>query len=258
LSVEDGTGFRQNIFRKESKQIMSEETPETPEAPIARLEIRPIPQETIYVPIIGTSPLIVSRFSEKAKQQMLDTQQGRRRPRTARDPDEEYRASLYKGTNARRNTLYGFPASGFKQATVGAARFYGKDVKMTELRQFMFFKGRYFPEEGQQLTVINGTPVMRQDYVRLAGAGRPADLRFRGMFEQWTAVLVVSYTSSALTRDSALSLIDAGGTGVGVGEWRPEHKGEFGTYAIDDSRTSEDARREIESLRAADREEGAS
>ena len=33
-----------------------------------------------------------------------------------------------------------------------------------------------------------------------------------------------------------LSLIDAGGMGIGVGEWRPEKDGAFGTYRIDPSR----------------------
>lgn len=39
--------------------------------------------------------------------------------------------------------------------------------------------------------------------------------------------------TSSLSRQSVLSLIDAGGMGIGVGEWRPEKRGEFGTYAID-------------------------
>ncbi len=65
------------------------------------IQISRIGTETVRVPIIGTMPLIVSNFSEKAKRQMLDAQQGRKSPKVA-----------------------------FKQATVGAARFYGKDVRM--------------------------------------------------------------------------------------------------------------------------------
>jgi hypothetical protein len=52
-------------------------------------------------------------------------------------------------------------------------------------------------------------------------------------------VLVVTYVTSALTRGSVLSLIDAGGMGVGVGEWRPEKNGDFGTYRIDPDRPVE-------------------
>jgi hypothetical protein len=32
---------------------------------------------------------------------------------------------------------------------------------------------------------------------------------------------------------------EAGGMGIGVGEWRPEKRGEFGTYAVDVSKEIE-------------------
>lgn len=224
--------------------------PENPVNPI--LVVSRIPTTTMYVPIVGTSPLIVSKFSTKAKQQMLDAQQGRKSPKKMRDPEQEYLDSMYTGLDGKGTQLYGFPVTGFKAATVSAARFYGKDVKMTELRQFIFMKGRFFPEEGQQLAVIDGTPHIREDYVRLAGAGRPADLRYRAEFTDWKAVLEVSYVTSLLSQESVLSLIDAGGFGVGVGEWRPEHRGEFGTFTLDESRDSGQAKAWIEQLEAND------
>lgn len=225
-------------------------SPENPVNPI--LVVTRIPTTTMFVPIVGTTPLIVSKFSDKAKRQMLDAQQGRKSPKQARDPEREYLDSMYTGYDPSGKQLYGFPVTGFKAATVSAARFYGKDVKMTELRQFIFMKGRFFPEEGQQLAVIDGTPHMREDYVRLAGAGRPADLRYRAEYTDWRAVLEVTYVSSLLSKESVLSLIDAGGFGVGVGEWRPEHRGEFGTYTIDETRDSAQAQAWIEALEAAD------
>jgi len=77
---------------------------------------------------------------------------------------------------------------------------------------------------------------MREDVVRLGGVSRSADLRYRPEFPEWSTALEVTYVLSSLSRDSVLSLIDAGGLGIGVGEWRPEHRGEFGTYMIDPSR----------------------
>ena len=52
-------------------------------------------------------------------------------------------------------------------------------------------------------------------------------------------MLTVTYVKSMLTRDSMLSLIEAGGLGIGVGEWRPEKGGDYGTYAIDVDRSVE-------------------
>lgn len=190
-----------------------------------------IPSETIRIPIIGTAPLIVHNFSQKSKTQMLDSQQGRKNPKQMRDPQAEYEASFYRLTGDR----YGFPVTAFKAATIGAARFYGKDVSMTSLRQFVFFRGEMTDADPQQLVEIVGTPQMREDVVRLGGPSRSADLRYRPEFRQWATILEVTYVASSLSRNSVLSLIDAGGMGIGVGEWRPEKRGEFGTYAIDTS-----------------------
>lgn len=193
-----------------------------------QIHIKEVATGQIIVPIVGTMPLIVHNFSEKAKRQMLDAQQGRKTPKEARDPQAEYEASFYRTKNG-----YGFPVTAFKSATVGAARFFGKDVKMTELRQFMFFHGHISDNDPQALVEIHGEPRMREDVVRLSGPSRSADLRYRPEFPEWSTELVITYVESSLSFDSVLSLVNAGGLGIGVGEWRPEKRGEFGTYKID-------------------------
>lgn len=200
----------------------------------AAIQIDKIASETIRVPIVGTMPLIVHNFSEKSKRQMLDAQQGRKSPKQIRDPQAEYEAAFYRTKDG-----YGFPVTAFKAATVGAARFYGKDVRMTELRQFLFMHGEISENDPQALVPIEGEPRMREDIVRLGGPSRSADLRYRPEFPEWSTTLTVTYVTSSLSRSSVLSLIDAGGLGIGVGEWRPEKRGEFGTYKIDPSRDVE-------------------
>lgn len=197
-----------------------------------QLQIDRIGAETLRVPIVGTSPLIVHNFSDKSKRQMLEAQQGKKRIKEIRDPQAEYLAAFYRISD-ESGERYGFPVTAFKAATIGAARFYGKSVSMTSLRQFMFFRGVLTNGDPQQLVEIDGEPRMREDVVRLAGPSRSADLRYRPEFPEWSATLTITYVTSALARSSVLSLIDAGGMGVGVGEWRPERRGEFGTYAID-------------------------
>lgn len=199
----------------------------------AQVAISRIGTETLRVPILGTAPLIVHRFSEKAKRQMLDAMQGRKTPKTAKDPEADYEASFYKTDEGG----YGFPVIAFKAATVGGARFYGKSISMTALRQFVFFDAPFSKEAGQKLAPITGEPHMREDVVRVGMGG--SDLRYRPEFTEWSTSFEVVYVSSMLTRESVLSLIEAGGMGVGVGEWRPEKKGDFGTYCIDPSRDIE-------------------
>lgn len=197
----------------------------------ATIEIHQIAAETLLVPLVGTTPLIVHRFSEKAKRQMLDNMQGRKSPKQAKDPQAEYEAAFYRLGDGG----YGFPSLAFKAATVGGARFYS-GVTMTALKQFMYLRGEV-GDDGRALTRIEGDPIMREDVVTVGRNG--SDLRYRPQFSEWTATLEVTYVTSALTRGSVLSLIDAGGMGVGVGEWRPEKDGDFGTYRVDPAREVE-------------------
>lgn len=202
-----------------------------PEAEVAKIEIDRIAAETVLVPIVGTTPLIMHRFSEKAKKQMLDAMQGRRTPKSPKDPEEEYQSAFYRLADGEP----GFPVLAFKDATIGGARFYS-GVTMTELRQYMFFRGEV-GSDGRALVKIEGEPSMREDVVKVGRSG--ADLRYRPQFTEWKAIVPITYVVSALTRDSLLSLIDAGGFGVGVGEWRPEKNGDFGTYRVDPDRAVE-------------------
>lgn len=199
-----------------------------------RINIQRVSTETMIVPIIGDTPLIMHNFSEKARKQMLDGMQGKKSVKEPKNPQAEYEAAFYRIADENHpGDRYGFPVTGFKKATIGGARFYDKSVSMTALRQFLFFKGVITKADPQPLVEIIGEPEMREDVVRLGGASRSPDLRYRPMFSPWRTTLTVTYVKSSIDRSSVLSLIEAGGMGVGVGEWRPEKSGEFGKYRID-------------------------
>lgn len=189
----------------------------------ATIKLQRIARETVQVRVVGTAPLICHRFDEKARQMMLDAQQGRKKAKVAKDPQADYERSMYRLTDGR----HGFPVTAFKAATVDAARYF-QGVKMTELRQALLFHG----EGPDRLVAIEGEPAMREDTVRV-GMGT-ADLRYRAMFETWSALLTVTYVPSLLAADSVITLIDAGGTG-GIGEWRPSKAktGSYGTYEVE-------------------------
>lgn len=201
----------------------------------AAMGIPRIQATRVHVPIVGTTPLIVHAWSAKAKREMLAKQQARKAPKELRDPQADYESSLY-----RTETGYGFPSLAFKSAIVSAARLFGRSVKMTELRQFVFISGVPSADRSMLLTPITGEPKMREDTVRI-GMGTTA-LAYRGEFLEWTAVLDLTFVATALDLNSVLSLVDAAGMGVGVGEWRPERSGQNGTFALDETREVETIR----------------
>lgn len=200
----------------------------TPQITISRLNT-----ELVSVPIVGTAPLIQHRWSEKARRQMLDSMQGKKKMKEPKDPEADYRAAMYLMDDGEP----GVPTLAFKAATVRAASYFGKDVAMTTLRQCLFFVGET-TKAGDLLTRLDSytDPVMREDVMRV---GMGTDLRYRPQFEDWSATLTIRVVSSMLSRESLLSLVEAGGMGVGVGEWRPQRSGQFGTYEIDGTRDVE-------------------
>ena len=190
------------------------------------VKLERIQRNVAQIEIKGTAPLIVHRWSEKAKEMMLASQQGKKNPKSIKDPMADYEASMYRFDDGK----HGFPTMGFKSATVkGGGRLFGKNVKMTELRQMLTFQPDGIGTDGTQLTVIHGEPIIREDMVRV-GMGT-ADIRYRAEYRDWSALLRVEYVPSVIDMESVVALVDAGGTN-GIGEWRPEKSGSYGTYEV--------------------------
>ena len=190
-----------------------------------------IKRETALVTVRGTAPLIVHAWSEKARRMMLDAQMGKKNAKQPKNPEQDYRDSMY--LFADDDTKHGFPIMGFKAATVkGGGRIFGKAVKMTELRQNFTFLADGLDHSGTQLVRIDSKPpIMREDMVRV-GMGT-ADIRYRAQYDDWSAVLRIQFVPNLIDLESVVALVDAGGTN-GVGEWRPEKNGSFGTYEVID------------------------
>lgn len=195
-------------------------------ATTSTVALKRIERQVAEIEIKGTAPLIVHRWSEKARQMMLDSQQGRKTPKQAKDPVADYESSMYRFADGG----HGFPVMAFKSATVkGGGRLFGKSVKMTELRQVFTFLADGIGVDATQLVRISGEPSMREDMVRV-GMGT-ADIRYRAEYRDWGAIIRVEFVPSVIDLDSVVALVDAGGTN-GVGEWRPEKNGSYGTYEV--------------------------
>ncbi len=193
----------------------------------ATISLTRIRREIAEIEVRGTAPLIVHRWSEKARQMMLDAQQGKKNPKQPKDPNVDFETSMYRFEDGG----HGFPIMAFKSATVkGGARLFGKAVKMTELRQLCTFLSDGLCTDGTQLTrIISDAPIMREDMVRV-GMGT-ADIRYRAEYRNWSAVLRIEYVPSVIDLSSVVALVDAGGTN-GIGEWRPEKSGSYGTFEV--------------------------
>jgi hypothetical protein len=166
----------------------------------------------------GTNPLIVHRFSEKARKEMLDKQMGvAKTKKDFKNPEQDYLDSLY----TLEDGTPGFPAVAFKAAVVSSANDAGIQKVLAR---------RAFHISGGELLPIKGEHRMREDMVRI-GMGT-ADVRHRAEFLEWEVEVPVTYNASIISLEQLVNLFNIAGFGVGVGEWRPERNGINGTWLV--------------------------
>ncbi|MDO1560424.1 hypothetical protein Q0812_13395 [Brevundimonas sp. 2R-24] len=196
------------------------------------INLPPLNLQTLKVKLIGDSPLIVHAWSEKALRAMADKQQKKATAgRQAKDPWEDFCGSLYwlsekpeKPTEADvERAKFGFPAIAFKAAAVTAVTSTGGMTKVAARQAFHI-------EGGEFVEIIGPPPSMREDVCRV-GMGT-ADLRYRGEFSPWSVELLVKFNANVLSAEQVVSLFEAGGFAVGVGEWRPERDGPYGRFHV--------------------------
>lgn len=210
------------------------------------VEIKPLDINMVKVRLVGDTPLIVHAWSEKAKRQMLEAQlktaKGKAKP--VRDPFAEFMDSMYWLTEKpeestpeafekalKNGAKFGFPVTAIKQAGNSAA------YRLGYVKNQMGLRGSYrIIAEDADYAVIEGcTPIMREDMVRI-GQGS-ADLRYRAEFQNWHMDVILSYNANGeYSLEQLLNIMNLGGYACGVGEWRPERDGSFGTYHIEEIR----------------------
>jgi hypothetical protein len=184
-----------------------------------QIEIPRIELNRLNVRVIGDSPLIVHKWSDKSKKQMLDKMlKVATKGREPKDPEGEFEASIYRDKEGRPV----FPSIAFKSAIVSACRFLD-DLKMTVVRGGLHINAEYVLLEGD-------APIMREDTVRV-GMGT-SDLRYRGEFTHWSAMLPIVHNTRVLSVAQVVNLVNLAGFGVGCGEWRPERNGQYGRFHV--------------------------
>jgi hypothetical protein len=60
-----------------------------------------------------------------------------------------------------------------------------------------------------------------------------ADIRYRAEFVAWSIDLPITYNARTVSVEQIVAMLDAGGFGTGIGEWRPEKDGQFGRFHVE-------------------------
>lgn len=173
---------------------------------------------SIALEVAGTSDLIQNNFSQKGIEQMLKKHMGISVTRETKKPREVIEQAKILNTDGK---ICISPVA-FKCAMISATAAI-KSIKKTQLRTQLFVEGNSIPIKFERMEP-------RMDIVRVGGASKVPDIRFRPSFINWSARMVIQF-SDLLSVQTVVDLLQRAGT-VGVGEWRPEKNGTFGKFRV--------------------------
>lgn len=204
-----------------SLSLASGGAPPTPDRGVV---ITPAKFEIAAVDIIGIAPYVQHKFSAKAQNTMIETQQAGQQAKKGRrrDPknfDSVYDAALYKSMEG----WHGMPASAFRNACISACRIVG--FKMTIAKLSIFFEADGFDAE-------SGTPLIRitkgepeQHFAPARNSNGSTDIRCRPMWRPgWEATIRVRWDADQFSASDIANLIARVGLQVGIGEGRPDSR----------------------------------
>lgn len=190
------------------------------------IELPPLNIQRTRIKLVGDSPLICHKWSDKAKEMMLGKQMKKAKSaKAAKDPEQDFWDSLYilEGAETRdaEQMRFGFPAVAFKSAAVDACSHIDGVTKVEARGAFHL---------ADEMVVIDGIPTPREDMVRV-GMGT-ADIRYRGEFREWSATVQFRYNANVLSVGQVVNLFNTAGFAIGVGEWRPQRDGSYGMFHV--------------------------
>lgn len=177
--------------------------------------------------IIGTTMLVVHRFSAKAKQGMIDKmvnppKAGTRAPRKPLNPEALYNEARYR----HKDGWDGFNASAVRCAIISACRLCGFKMTIAKLSIFTVADGLDKDEPQYNLVRIFGTPARLDSIGRLAN-GSPIPI-YRPSYFPWHANLRISFDADQLSHEDVTNLLHRVGTQVGLCEGRHDSKDSAG------------------------------
>lgn len=190
-------------------------------------EILKVSTGTVTCYLLGTSPLIMNRLSEKVQFELL-MPRGRKtdaeRATTLKhDPYAEYRASVHRISDPKQ-PLLGLPTLAFKSA-IRTAALDMPGAKKAQIGRLTQVNGEYFG--------VYGVPRLFMRPTRSADMNRTPDIRTRAILKEWACVVTFEYVRPLITSQAVTNLLAAAGITIGVGDWRSEKgSGSYGQFRI--------------------------
>jgi hypothetical protein len=203
---------------------------------VDQVVISPPNMKVLPLTLVGTTPYVQHRFSQKAITQMktaqeMGSQSKKGKKREPRNWEADYLQSMHISTEGWN----GVPASCFRAAMISACRLVGFKMTLAKLSIFIEADG-VDKVDGMPLVKIEGDPHMCEHCVRLPTSGT-TDIRIRAMWDEWKIRLRIRFDADVFSVSDVVNLMSRCGMQVGIGEGRPDSKSGpgvgWGVFRID-------------------------
>jgi hypothetical protein len=178
--------------------------------------------------VLGTTPLVLNRMSEKAKRELLQPsgkKNAAQKASTAKhDPIAEFRASAYQDRDKSSPALLQHLSSAFKGAIASAAL----DLPGANKAQI----SRLTWVVGERIHIF-GRPKIFCAVTRSADMNKTPDVRTRVIVPEWACRITVAFVTPLLKDVGVANLLASAGVTQGVGDWRTgKGKGTYGSFEL--------------------------
>jgi hypothetical protein len=191
--------------------------------------------------IVGLTPLLINRFSQKAILQMMEAQMagGTSKSKKKREP-KDFEALYQDAKHISETGWDGIHAGAFRNGAISACRTVG--VVMTRAKlAFSVLEDGIDRVDGTPLVRLwdkagTGPAVSENHIAPTRNATGVVDLRARPMYREWSAHLRIEYDAGMFSLSDLANLVTRLGRQVGIGEGRPDSKNSagigFGKFVI--------------------------
>lgn len=177
--------------------------------------------------IVGTSPMIMHRFSAKAQRELLMPSPKKNRAEKEvslkHDPVAEFRDSIYLNRDPNTPAAVHIPSNAFSAALANAAL----DVPGATKSQLM----RLTTVADTHIDLF-GVPKLFMAMTRSSDMGRTPDVRTRAIFPRWACRVTINYVASLLKERQIANLLATAGLIIGIGDWRSQKGGSYGGFRL--------------------------
>lgn len=178
--------------------------------------------------ILGTSPLIMNRMSQKVWFELLAPKGKKtaadKAANVKHDPIREFRDAPYIMPNEKSPAMLALLVTAFKRAMATAAMDLPGASK-TQIGRLIYMPGEY--------QEVFGIPRVFMAVTRSSDIKRTPDVRTRAILPEWACRIAVTFTKPLLKEQAVANLLAAAGMSSGVGDWRQEKgSGSYGSFKI--------------------------